>query len=66
MFTTILGFLAFFVGLTLLGWVLTLIRVKIGHVKHGQEAIEEYFNSVEFALLITGLLVLLGFENWIG
>ena len=66
MIKTILGFLVFFVGLTLLGWVLTLIRVKIGFVKRGQKAIEEYFNSVEFALLITGLLILLGFENWIG
>ena len=66
MIKTILGFLVFFVGLTLLGWVLTLIRVKMGLVKKGQQAIEEYFNSVEFALLITGLLVLLGFENWIG
>ena len=66
MIKTILGFLVFFVGLTLLGWVLTLIRVKMGHVKHGQQAIEEYFNSVEFALLMTGLLILLGFENWIG
>lgn len=66
MITTILGFLAFFVGLTLLGWVLTLIRVKMGFVKRGQQAIEEYFNNVEFALLITGLLILLGFEGWIG
>ena len=66
MIKTILGFLVFFIGLTLLGWVLTLIRVKMGFVKKGQEAIEEYFNSVEFALLMTGLLILLGFENWIG
>ena len=66
MVKTILGFLVFFVGLTLLGWVLTLIRVKIGFVKKGQPVVEEYFNSVEFALLMTGLLVLLGFENWIG
>lgn len=66
MIKTILGFLVFFVGLTLLGWVLTLIRVKMGFVKKGQPVVEEYFNSVEFALLMTGLLILLGFENWIG
>ena len=66
MFATVLGFLVLFVGLVLTGWILTLIRVKKGFVKRGQEAIEEYFNSIEFALLMTGFIFLLSLESWIG
>ena len=66
MFTVILGILALFIGLVLMGWVVTLIRVRLGFVKHGQEAIEEYCNTAIFALLMTGFLCLLSIESWIG
>ena len=66
MFTVILGVLALFIGLVLMGWVVTLVRVRMGFVKHGQEAIEEYYNTVMFALLMTGFLCLVSLESWIG
>ena len=66
MFTVILGILAFFVGLVLMGWVVTLVRVRMGFVKHGQEAIEEYFGTVAFALLMTIFMCLISLEGWIG
>ena len=66
MFTAILGVLVFFVVLVLIGWILTLIRVRMGFVKHGEEAIEEYCNTVVFALLMTGFICLLSIESWIG
>lgn len=66
MLETILGILAIFGGLVLIGWIVTFARVRMGYVKHGQEAIEEYFNNVLFALLMTGFLLILSIENWIG
>lgn len=66
MFEIILGILAVFGVLVLTGWTITLIRVRMGYVRRGQEAIEEYFNNVGFALLMTGFLVLLSLESWIG
>lgn len=66
MFTVILGILAFFIGLVLMGWVVTLIRVKMGFVKHGEEAIEEYCGTVAFALLMTIFMCLISIEGWIG
>lgn len=66
MLEIILGILAVFGVLVLIGWAVTLIRVRMGYVRHGQEAIEEYFNDVGFALLMTGFLILLSLESWIG
>ena len=66
MFTTILGFLAFFVGVVFAGWVLTLIRVRLGLIKRGQQAREEYFDSIGFAFFMTVFIFLLGLENLMG
>lgn len=63
---TLLGLVLFFITTTLLGWAITLIRVRLGHVKHGQQAIEEYWGNVEFAVFMTFFLVILGLESWIG
>lgn len=66
MIETILGLLAIFEGLVLISWIVTLIRVRMGYLEHGQEAIEEYLGGVKLALLMTGFLVLLSLESWIG
>ena len=62
----ILWLFIIFVSITLLGWFITLVKVRTGKIKHGYEAIEEYWDNVRLALLLTGFLLLLSIESWIG
>ena len=64
--TVILWILVIFASITLLGWFITLVKVRMGKIEHGQEAIEEYQDNVRLALLLTGFLLVLSIASWIG